>query len=98
MSDRALAGRPDLVCILPQYAGLIGIRWRFPGLAPLGELGLAHFQIECAFFGIDGDRVAIPDQGDWPADRRFGPNMADAEAARPSRESAVGDQGHLVAG
>jgi hypothetical protein len=46
---------------------------------------------------VDLDDIAVLEEADRPADRGLGADMADAEAARAARETAVGDQGDLLA-
>ncbi len=47
--------------------------------------------------GVDHDPVAVGDERDRPAVDRFGRDVTDAEALRPAREPAVGDERRVVA-
>src|SRR5215469_13568644 len=97
MGDRALLGVADGLRVFPQRARLIAIPARRPGTAPLGELSLAQSDVDRAGDRVDRDPVAVPEQCDWAAERRFRPDMANAEAVRRARKPAVGDQRHLFA-
>src|SRR6516164_10085450 len=70
---------------------------RLPRPPPLSQLSLAQTHVYRALLRVDRDRVAVADQADRPADRRLGPDMADAEAVGGAREPAVGQERHLVA-
>src|SRR6185437_9199045 len=97
MGDGALLRVAHGLRVFPQGARLIVVLARLPGLAPRRQLGIAELDIERARLGIDGDDVAVAQQADRAADRRFRADMADAEAAGGTREAAVGDERHLVA-
>src|SRR5215469_15162715 len=97
MGDSTLLGVADGLRIFPQRARLVGVFARRPGAAPLGELGLAQSDVDRAGDGVDRDRVAVPEQRDRSAERRFRPDMADAESVRRARKPAIGNQRHLFA-
>src|SRR6201996_9693824 len=63
----------------------------------LGELRVGQLYVKCADVRVDFDDVAVLQQRDRAPDRRFRPDMADAEAAGGAGEPAVGDQGDLAA-
>ena len=70
-------------------------------LLPLGEAGLQFRRWDSerdrALLGVDGDLVAVLDDGDRAADIRFGCDVADDEAVAASAEAAVGDEGDVFA-
>src|SRR5579859_675426 len=63
----------------------------------LGELSFGQLYVKSAEVGVDFDDVAVAQERDRPAHRRFGSDMANAETARGAREPAVGDQGYFTA-
>src|SRR6185437_16670126 len=46
--------------------------------------------------GVDGDDVAVLDEGDRPAGRGFRSHVADAEPSRRTREAPVGDERNVL--
>src|SRR5260221_2463446 len=94
----ALLGVADGLGVAPEGAVLVFVLARLPGLAAGRQLGVAEGDLDGALIGVDGDEVAVAQQRDGAADRRFRPDMADAEAARRAGEAAVGDQRDLAAG
>ena len=89
--------RPDELRVFPQRAGIVVGPARLPGGAARGDLRLRHQHVDAARPGVDDDPVAVLQQRDRPADGRFRPDMADAEAARRAGEPPIGDQRHLLA-
>src|SRR6185369_7636610 len=74
--------RADGLGVAPQRArGVHGLA-RLPFPLARGELGLGKLHADRAFDGIDRDDVAVLQQRDRAAQRGFGADMADAEAAR----------------
>src|SRR5258705_9037368 len=71
---------------------------RLPFGSALSQLRIGQLYVKCPDVGVDLDDVAVAQQRDRAADRRFRPDMADAEAARRAGEAAVGDQRDLAAG
>ncbi len=61
---------------------------------------LEHGGVDLQVYGprlrVDGDDVAVADQGDRSADLGLRADVADAKPAGGAGEPAVGDQGHLV--
>ena len=47
--------------------------------------------------GVDGDRVAVLDDGERAADEGFGRDVADDEAVAAAGETAVGDERDVLA-
>src|SRR6056300_357171 len=92
MRKRTFYRRADILRITPQRAGLVIIGARLPGLATLGQNSLIDLQIDCARFRVDADDVAIFNQRDRTAIRRFRANMTDTEAARRAGKAPVRDQ------
>src|SRR5713226_2905093 len=98
MGYRAVLGVADGLGVAPEGAGLVVVLARLPVLAAGRQLGVAERDRDGALIRVDGDDVAVAQQRDRAADRRLGPDMADAEAARRAGEAAVGDQRDLAAG
>src|SRR5580658_7137063 len=97
MGHRAIARRSHLLGVFPQIAGP---ELRFPRLPILlagGELGIAQLDIEGALVGIELDDVAVAKKPDRAADRGLGADMADAETASCTGETAIGNQRDLAA-
>ena len=65
---------------------------RFPLLSAALELGRLDEHVQAALVRVDGDAVAVLDQGDRAAVRRLGGHVADAEAVGAAGEAAVGDE------
>src|ERR1700680_3674670 len=63
----------------------------------LSQLRLGQLYVKSPDIGVDFDDIAVPQQRDRAADRRFWPDMADAEAARRAGKPAVGDESYLAA-
>src|SRR5690606_11932866 len=92
MGDSTVSRRPNLIRILLQHPALIRIGGGPPRLTTRFELGFVDKKVERAFFGVYGDNVTIAHERDWTADGCLGTHMADAEAARCARETAVRDE------
>src|SRR6185312_17097325 len=97
MGHGALLGVADRLRVFPQRARLVVVAARLPRLAARRQLGVAELDGDGPGLGVDRDDVAVAQQADRAADRRLGPDMADAESARRAGEAAVGDERHLVA-
>src|SRR5579885_1012280 len=97
MGDGALERVADLLGVFPQIARRVAVLARLPLTLALGEFLGRQLDVERALLGVDLDDVAVADEADRPADRRFRADMADAEAARRAGEAPVGDQRHLLA-
>ena len=82
-----LLGIADGLRVFPQGAGLVVVPAWGPGRLARRPLGVAERDIDRATDRIDGDRVAVLEQPDRPADRRFRPDMADAEPVRGARKA-----------
>ena len=71
------------------------------GLLPLGEAGLQFRRRDAegdrALLGVDGDLVAVLDDGDGAADIRFRRDVADDEAVAAAAEATVGDESDVFA-
>src|SRR3569832_2694080 len=91
MRDRSVTRIADLLGVFPQRARTEMGFARLPGGLALGELFGADIAVDRALIRVDGDDVTVAQQADRTADRRFRPDMADAEAARGAGEAAVGD-------
>src|SRR4029077_14265188 len=73
----AEVGVADRARVAPEDTRAEGLGARLPGLALLGELGLAQLDVDRARFGVDSDHVAVLEQPDRPTDRRLGPYVPD---------------------
>src|SRR5215469_15287780 len=90
MGDSTLFGVANGLRIPPQAARLMVAAARLPCPAPLGEFGGGQRHVDGALLRVDRDHVAVADQADRPADRRFRADMANAEAVRGARKAPVG--------
>src|SRR3546814_7590551 len=97
MGDRAFIGRADILRIAPQCARTVIVGSRLPVRTTLGENSLADIEVDRAVDRVDTDRIAVLDQRDRAPLSRFGADMADAEATRAARKTAVGDERDLFA-
>src|SRR5260370_19986338 len=70
---------------------------RLPFGFAFGQLRVGQLYVKCPGVSVDFDDIAVAQQRDRPADRCFGPDMADAEAAGGTGEPAVGNQRDLAA-
>src|SRR5262245_52624550 len=82
MGHGSSPGRPYLVRVLPQIAALKRVWPRLPHLCTRFQLGLAKFNIQRAFFGIEDDHVAIAQKRDRAADSGLRSDMANAKSTR----------------
>src|SRR6185437_10480985 len=98
MRHRAVDGGADLLRVFPQITGAEFALARPPRVLALGKFVGGKLHIERALHRVDLDDVAVADQSDRPADRRFRPDMADAEPARGTGETSVGDERYFFAG
>jgi hypothetical protein len=64
---------------------------------PLGQLLLGHQQFQLSLVHVDEDLVAVLDQADGAAARRFRGDVADRQSRGAAGEPAVGDQRALLA-
>lgn len=83
--------------ILREHAvGVAGL-----GLLPLREAGLqfscGNAQRDGALLSVDGDRVAVFDDGNRAADIGLGRDVADHETVAPAAEATIGDEGDIFA-
>src|SRR5690242_14137855 len=98
MGDRAVDGGAHLLGVFPQVTRAVVVFARLPLALALGQFVGGQLHVERSLHGIDLDDVAVADQPDRAADRRFRSDMADAEAARRAGEASVGDERDLFAG
>src|SRR5882724_11585615 len=89
--------RPNLLGIFPQRTRRMVSRSGPPFGFTFSEFGAGQLYVKSPDVGVNFDDVTILQQGDWPADRRFRPDMADAEPAGGAGEPAIGHDGHLAA-
>src|SRR5262249_54099295 len=83
--------------VFSQHAALDGNLRLLPARAAAGQLGVVYFEGESLGVGVDGDRVAVLDEGNRPADPRLWSDVTDHQAVRPAGEAAVGDQPDALA-
>src|SRR5215475_232541 len=96
MCDRATNGGAHLLGVFPQVTGSKFAFARLPcALAP-GELLDRKFDIERALHRVDLNDVAIADEADRAADRRFRTDMTDTEPTGSAGETPVGDQRNFL--
>src|ERR1700751_5832356 len=92
MGQCAVARRSNLLGVFPQITGSEFIAARLPLLRAPIELSLAELDVERAAFRIERNDVAVANERNRAAHRRFRTDMADAEAARGAGKPAIGDQ------
>ena len=63
------------------------VRRHLPGGAAAGEFVVGEVDVDGVLFGVDGDLVAVADQGDGAAFLGFGGDVADDEAVASRRRS-----------
>ena len=80
MGYRAIHRWPNLLGILPQRTRRVVSRSGLPFGLTIGEFFVGQFYVKNSDVGVDLDDVTILQQCDRPADGRFRPDMADAEA------------------
>src|SRR4029079_6111250 len=98
MGDGAMQRIADLLGVFPYVTGLDVDLVGLPALPALFQFSRRELDVDGALVGVDLDDIAVADERDRAPDRRFRPDVADAEASRRPGEPAVGDQGHLTAG
>src|ERR1044072_5268325 len=92
MGHGAIDGGPDLLGVFPQIAGGETGLARLPAVLAAIPLFVGPRNVDRAGDGIDRDHVAIAQQRNRSAQRSLGTDMADAKAARRTREAAVRDE------
>src|SRR5262245_60922483 len=97
MRHRAVLRGADLLGVLPQIAGAELAGARLPFALAFGELGCGELHVEAASLGVNFDDVAVAHERDRSADRGFRPDVTDAETARRTGETAIGDERDLAA-
>src|SRR6185369_15060031 len=76
IGDRAERCGSNQVSVFCQYAAGITRFGRRPRPEPFFELGGRNLKIKPALVRVDGDRIAIPDEGEGAADIRLGRDVA----------------------
>src|SRR5579871_4825968 len=89
--------RTNLLGVLPQRTRRMVSRARPPFGLALGQFRLSQLYVKDPGDRVDLDDVAVLEQRNRTANGSFRPDMADAEAARCARKTAVGDEGDLAA-
>src|SRR5262249_40524742 len=89
--------RPNLLGIFPQGARRVIRLARHPFGLAFGKLFVGQLYVKRPGDGIDLDDVPVLQEPDRAADGSLGADMADAETARRTGETAVRDQGDLAA-
>ncbi len=94
---------PSSACstVLEEQAGIAAAaarmrRRRLPGLAPRRQLLGVDMKLEPALGHVEGDAVAGLDQGERPADRRFGRDVQHDGAEGRAAHARVGDADHVL--
>src|SRR5689334_25176071 len=98
MSYGPIHGRPNLLGIFPERTRRVIRRSGAPPGFAFRQLFFTQFYVKCPGHSVDLDDVPVLEQPDRPANGRFRPDMANAEAAGGAREPAIGDQRDLAAG
>mmetsp|Transcript_43799 Transcript_43799/g.105271 ORF Transcript_43799/g.105271 Transcript_43799/m.105271 type:complete len:210 (+) Transcript_43799:236-865(+) len=78
-------------------AARVLVRGRDPRRFPSGHLGLRDVHVDGERSRVDGDDVAVLHHRDRAAHLRLGRDVPHAEAVAASRETAVGDERHILA-
>src|SRR5437899_3621265 len=81
VGNRPIHRRPNLLSILPQRTRRVVSRARGPFGLAFSQFRGGQFYVKTSGLGVDLDDVAVQQQRDRPANGRFRPDMADAEAA-----------------
>src|SRR5688500_12799880 len=87
MRHRAGARRRDRLAVAPDRAGLVLREARLPRGLALRQLVVRQLDLDRALVSVDLDDIAILQQANRSADRRFRRDVADAEAARRAGEA-----------
>src|SRR6478735_4008928 len=97
LADRPVRRRLDELGVLPEHpAGVLrGVGG--PAVLAGGELCLVDGHVEGAAGDVQGDLVAVADEGDRAAVDGLRGDVADAQAGRAPGEAAVGDQEDVLA-
>src|SRR4051812_4870180 len=93
----ALGGGRHRRRVLRHDAALVVRLRRHVRLDPLRDLLVGEVHVEAAGVDVEGDHVAVLDGRDRAAPDRLGSDVAGHQAVGGSRETAVGEQRHLVA-
>src|SRR5262249_52094387 len=64
MGDGALLGIAHRLGVAPERPRLVVMAARLPGLAALGQFGLAEIDLERALLGVEADDVTVLQQAD----------------------------------
>ena len=93
----AFGGAFDVLDVLVQSTTRYLQGWSLPEAAPFGNFGLGDCEVKSIGVGVDGDVIAILDQGDWATLLGFGSYVPDDKSMRATAEPTVGDQGDIAA-
>src|SRR3954468_24084399 len=85
----AVIGLLDVLGEHPAIAALEAALGLLPGGAALFELGLRHIEIDGAGGDVEADAIAIPHQGQRPADIGFGGNVQNAGAVAGAAHARI---------
>src|SRR5215470_8039421 len=95
MGHGARPRRTHLLGVFPQATRAeLAVAWLPLRLAPAQFL-VGQANVQASSLSVDVDDVAVAQEPDWPADRRFRPDVADTEPARRAGKTSVGDQRDL---
>ena len=95
--DRALIGRLGQTGVERQIPILDFQRRPLPPRQARLNLRIGQVQMEAALGNVDGDRVAVLDDGQRSAFGRLGRDVSDETAVVRAGEAAIGDQRRLQA-
>src|SRR5262245_26841933 len=94
---RPLRCGPDSASVLGQHATLNAQGRLLPGTPALVQFRVGDVDTQPLGVRVDGNGVAVFQQGDRATDPRLRSNMADDQAVRAAGEAAVGNQADAVA-
>src|SRR6478735_8108758 len=97
MRHRTVACRSDRLRVLPEIARTRGGFPRLPFRPAAREFCVGKLHHDGALDGVERDDVTVANECDGPTHRSLWTGMADAEAARRTGETAVGNERDLVA-
>lgn len=97
VSDRAFTSAGGQSCKLGQNTAGVARFGLFPCLETRGEFFGWNAESDGPFFGVNGDGVAIFHHCNWAANEGFRGDVTDHKAMAAAGETAIGDEGHVLA-
>ncbi len=87
----------DELGVLCQYAAFDAEGGLHPGGLAFGEFGIGDVERQGFLLRVDGDRIAVVDQGDRATHPGFWGNVANHKAVRAAAEATVRDEADAIA-